>query len=74
MDHEDLQYSINEYTYSAKPASKAGFNDIELHAAIGCLIELFINPIAINRTYQHWGSIKNYTRLAAEVTESVVAK
>ena len=59
MEHEDILYSINEYTFSAKPASKDGFDDVELHAANGYLIEQFINPAAIHRTDQFWGSIKN---------------
>lgn len=52
MDHEDILYSINEYTFSAKPANKDGFDDVELHAANGYLIEQFINPAAIHRTDQ----------------------
>jgi N-ethylmaleimide reductase len=69
MSIDDIQKTIEEYTYSAKLAVEAGFDGVELHGANGYLIEQFINPSANQRTDIYGGSAENRIRFALEIAE-----
>ncbi len=71
MTAEDIIYTKAEYVASAKHASDAGFDGIELHGANGYLLEQFLSPISNTRKDEYGGSIENRCRFVLEVVTEV---
>jgi N-ethylmaleimide reductase len=71
MTAEDIIYTKAEYVASAKHASDAGFDGVELHGANGYLLEQFLSPLSNTRKDDYGGSIKNRCRFVIEVVKEV---
>ena len=71
MTTEDIIYTKAEYVASAKHASDAGFDGVELHGANGYLLEQFLSPISNTRQDSYGGSIENRCRFVIEVVNEV---
>ncbi|CAK7349904.1 unnamed protein product [Dovyalis caffra] len=56
---------------AARNAMEAGSNGVEIHGAHGYLIELFTEDQVNDRTNQYGGSLKNHSRFALEIVESI---
>lgn len=62
---------IDDYVRSAKRATRAGFDLIEIHAANGYLINQFLSPNTNRRTDQYGGNQANRARLLLEIVEEI---
>ena len=71
MTIEDIIYTKAEYVASAKHASDAGFDGVELHGANGYLLEQFLSPLSNTRSDEYGGSIENRCRFVLEVVTDV---
>lgn len=58
MSDEDIYNMINSFKLSAKRASDAGFDLLEIHAAHGNLINVFLSPLTNKRNDKWGGSIE----------------
>ncbi|KAF2712590.1 FMN-linked oxidoreductase [Pleomassaria siparia CBS 279.74] len=70
---EDITTAISQYATAAKIAISAGFDGVEIHAANGCLVDQFLQPVTNQRTDGYGGSVENRSRFAIEVTKAVAA-
>nr|GEV71247.1 putative 12-oxophytodienoate reductase 11 [Tanacetum cinerariifolium] len=57
---------------AAKNAMEAGFDEVEIHAAPGYLIEQFLKDEVNDRTNKYGGSLENRCRFSLEVIETVL--
>ena len=57
---------------AATNAVTEGFDDIELHAANGYLLEQFIRPTSNQRTNGYGGTIENRARFPLEVVDAAI--
>ena len=73
MSETDIAQAVREFADSARLASQAGFDGVELHAANGYLIEQFLNPNINDRTDGYGGNEYNRNRFALEVARAVTA-
>jgi len=73
MTEGDIEHAVSEYAHAARLALEAGFDGVELHAANGYLIELFLNANVNDRTDGYGGSIGGRNRFALEVARAAVA-
>ncbi len=73
MTLKDIGDVIEGYIQSAKNASDAGFDGIELHGANGYLLDQFLTPYLNQRTDAYGGSIKNALRIVAQIVEGIKA-
>lgn len=64
---------VAAFAQSAKRASEAGFDAIEIHAAHGYLISSFLSPISNKRQDEYGGSTENRARFLLEVLTAVKA-
>jgi N-ethylmaleimide reductase len=71
MTDNEIMLTQNEFIKAAKNAIEAGFDGVELHAAIGYLLEQFISPVSNIRTDLYGGSIENRCRFVLEVVKQV---
>lgn len=71
MTTEELAHTQHEFVYSAKRATEAGFDGVELHGANGYLLEQFLSPFSNQRTDNYGGSIENRCRFVLEVVEKI---
>ena len=68
----EIQEYIQDFALAAQRAMEAGFDGVEIDAANGFLIDQFIQDTCNQRNDQWGGSIKNRSRLALEITKTVV--
>jgi len=71
MSLQDIGEAIEEYGRAAAAAQQAGFDGIELHAAHGYLIDQFFWAETNRRQDGYGGSLKQRSRFACEVLQSV---
>lgn len=64
----------NGFLESAKRASKAGLDGIEIHGAHGFLTGQFMSPITNKRNDRYGGDINNRAKFAIEVIEIIKAE
>nr|WP_199045024.1 alkene reductase [Dyella sp. ASV24] len=70
MTAADIAHTVNEYAQSARLATEAGFDGVELHAANGYLIEQFLNANVNQRTDSYGGSIEGRNRFALDIARA----
>ena len=58
-----------QFANAAKLSDEAGFDFIELHGAMGYLIEQFIHPGTNKRTDKYGGNIENRSRFLFEIVD-----
>ena len=71
MTLDDLETVKAEFVESARRASEAGFDLLELHCAHGYLLSSFISPITNERTDAYGGSLENRLRYPLEVFSAI---
>ncbi len=71
---EEIGQLVEKYADAAVRAREAGFDGVEVHAAHGYIISMFISPHYNKRTDQYGGNIENRSRLLAEVIRAIKKK
>ncbi|KAJ5770057.1 FMN-linked oxidoreductase [Penicillium nucicola] len=72
MTESGIQDAISDFAAASEKAMTAGFDGVEIHGANGYLIDQFLQDVSNKRTDKWGGSVENRSRLAVEVTNSVV--
>lgn len=73
IDRAEIREVVEHFARSARHASEAGFDGIEVHAAHGYLIHEFFSPASNTRTDEYGGSLEHRMRFGVEVLEAVRA-
>lgn len=71
MDHEDIAWLVSEWADAAERVARSGADAIEIHAAHGYILGVFLNRRDNRRTDDYGGSLENRARLACEVIAAV---
>ena len=71
MSLDGIEQISRKFENSARLASIAGFDVVELHMAHGYLFHEFLSPLSNHRTDQYGGSLENRMRFSLNVTERV---
>ncbi|GKC81352.1 putative 12-oxophytodienoate reductase 11 [Tanacetum coccineum] len=71
LDSDKIPLVANDFRIAAKNAMEAGFDGVEIHVALGYLIEQFLKDEVNDRTNKYGGSLENRCRFALEVIETV---
>ncbi|KAL5336896.1 hypothetical protein BJX70DRAFT_409559 [Aspergillus crustosus] len=71
---EGIEGVIQAFADAAERAVKAGADLIELHAAHGYLIHLFLSPLSNTRTDEYGGSFENRIRFLTRIIEAIRRK
>lgn len=74
MTKEEIVKLKEDFAMAAWRAKMAGFDGVEIHGAIGHLINMFCTPYYNHRTDEYGGSPENRIRLMVEIIEAVKAK
>ena len=67
----EIEEIIEGHISSAKEAAKTGADGIQLHAAHGFLLSLFLSPAANQRNDKYGGSSENRVRIVREIAEEI---
>lgn len=67
----DIKETIEDYGKAAAFAKEAGFDGVEIHAANGYLIDLFLQSSTNKRSDAYGGSVENRLRFLVQVIDSV---
>ncbi|TKC78841.1 alkene reductase [Trinickia terrae] len=73
MSLEEIGSTIADYGAAAKNAREAGFDGVELHAAVAYLLPEFLNSTLNIREDAYGGSAENRTRIVLEVLDALIA-
>jgi 2,4-dienoyl-CoA reductase-like NADH-dependent reductase (Old Yellow Enzyme family) len=73
LDVDDIERIVANFADSARRATAAGFQVLEIHGAHGYLIHQFLSPQSNTRTDHYGGSLDNRMRFALRVAEAVRA-
>ncbi|KAI0198270.1 NADH:flavin oxidoreductase/NADH oxidase [Astrocystis sublimbata] len=68
---DDINRVIEQFVYAARQAVDAGFEGVQIHAAHGYLLSLFLSAKGNKRTDAYGGSPSNRARLVVEVLQAV---
>jgi len=71
MTRDDVKTVIQAFGDAALRVQKAGFDGVQIHAAHGFLLSMFLNPYYNTRTDEYGGSIENRARIIFETYEAV---
>ncbi|MCR5449336.1 MAG: NAD(P)/FAD-dependent oxidoreductase [Solobacterium sp.] len=71
---KEIDQIIDDFAQAAWRAKMAGFDGIEIHGAIGHLINMFCSPQYNHRTDQYGGSPENRIRFMVEIIEACQKK
>jgi 2,4-dienoyl-CoA reductase-like NADH-dependent reductase (Old Yellow Enzyme family)/thioredoxin reductase len=74
MTREEIVKLKEDFAMAAWRAKMAGFDGIQIHGAIGHLINMFCTPFYNQRTDEYGGSPENRIRLMIEIIEAVQEK
>jgi 2,4-dienoyl-CoA reductase-like NADH-dependent reductase (Old Yellow Enzyme family)/NADPH-dependent 2,4-dienoyl-CoA reductase/sulfur reductase-like enzyme len=74
MTQEDIDWLIQTWADAAERIAKAGADAVEIHAAHGYILGVFLNQRDNKRTDAYGGSLANRARLACEVIAAVKAR
>jgi anthraniloyl-CoA monooxygenase len=73
MTRRDMERVTAEFVHSARLASDAGFDLLELHMAHGYLLSSFLSPLTNRRLDEYGGGIEGRARWPLEVFDAVRA-
>ncbi|XP_068659663.1 putative 12-oxophytodienoate reductase 11 [Aristolochia californica] len=68
---DEIPQIVNDFKLAARNAIEAGFDGVEIHGALGYLIDQFLKDQVNDRTDQYGGSMENRCRFALEIVEAV---
>lgn len=68
---EEIHAFVEAYGQGAARARQAGFDAVEIHAAHGKLVSLFLSPYSNRRSDEYGGSTENRCRFAAELVAAI---
>lgn len=71
---EEIKQIIQDFADCAYRAKLAGFDGVEIHGAIGHLINMFCTPFYNHRTDEYGGTPENRIRFMVEIIEAVHEK
>jgi len=71
MTTDDINTVIEAFKSAALRVKKAGFDGVQLHAAHGFLLSMFLNPSYNIRRDEYGGSIENRAKIIFETYEAV---
>lgn len=71
LEIKEIKLVIKDYQNAAKRAMQAGFDGVEIHAANGYLLDIFLQSKTNIREDEYGGSIENRSRLLLEVVEAI---
>ena len=71
MTAEDIAWLVSTWADAAERVAKAGCDAIEIHAAHGYILGVFLNRRDNQRTDEYGGPLANRARLACEVISAV---
>ncbi|ALE92836.1 oxidoreductase [Arthrobacter alpinus] len=74
MTSDDISWLIETWADAAERIAKSGADAIEIHAAHGYILGVFLNQRDNKRTDKYGGTLANRARLACEVTAAVKAR
>ncbi|MCB5906939.1 oxidoreductase [Streptomyces pinistramenti] len=73
MSHGDIAMLTEAFAHSAAMLAARGFSGVELHAAHGHLLSLFLSPWSNHREDAYGGDVTGRTRFLREVIEAIRA-
>ncbi len=68
---EELAFFVEHYGEAARRAREAGFDAVEIHAAHGKLVSLFLSPYSNRRTDAYGGTLEKRTLFARQIVAAV---
>ncbi|TMW68984.1 hypothetical protein Poli38472_001140 [Pythium oligandrum] len=71
LETDEIAGVVEDYRKSAELAKQAGFDGVEIHAANGYLIDLFLQSSTNKSTDKYGGSFENRIRFLLEVIDAV---
>ena len=71
---DEIQQIVEAYGDGARRTQEAGFDAVEIIAAVGYVTAQFISPATNKRTDQYGGSLENRMRLFLEIIENIKKK
>ncbi len=71
---DEIQQIVEAYGDGARRTQEAGFDAVEIIAAVGYVIAQFISPATNKRTDQYGGSLENRMRLFLEIIANIKKK
>ena len=74
ITRDEIKQLIEDFAMSAWRAKMAGFDGVQIHGAIGHLINMFCTPFYNRRTDEYGGTPENRIRLMVEIIEAVHEK
>jgi 2,4-dienoyl-CoA reductase-like NADH-dependent reductase (Old Yellow Enzyme family) len=66
MTKEEIREVVQAFADAALRVKKAGFDGVQIHAAHGFLLSMFLNPYYNKRTDEYGGSIENRAKIIFE--------
>ncbi|MNY13077.1 N-ethylmaleimide reductase [compost metagenome] len=72
LTEQDIQMIIRDYKIAAQYAKDAGFDGVELHAAMGFLPNQFLMESSNQRDDQYGGSFENRSRFIVETMQALI--
>ena len=73
LDRDEIAWLVAEYAFSARVASEAGLDGVELHANHEDLLQLFLSPATNHREDDYGGPLENRARIVTEILAAVRA-
>jgi len=70
----EIDEIIEDFAESVRRAQEAGFDGVQLHAAHGWLLSLFLSPRTNQRNDQYGGSTENRMRIVKDIYQSARKK
>ena len=68
---EEIEYWVENYGLAARRAREAGMDCVEIHAAHGKLVSLFLSPYSNRRTDEYGGSLEKRCRFPMDIVRSI---
>ncbi len=74
MTREEIAQVIKDFAICAWRAKMAGFDGVQIHGAIGHLVNMFCTPFYNRRTDEYGGTPENRIRLYVEIVQAMQKK
>ncbi len=71
LNTEEIEKTVENFASSARLAMEAGFDGVQIHAAHGYLISLFLSDLINQREDKYGGNLENRARILYEAVSKV---